>query len=283
MSKGHEAPSQEMIGPHYRIDRELGRGGMATVHLCTDTRTGRQVAVKVLRPEVSCMVTRERFFREVKLTSGLDHPRIPRVIESGTTEEAVYYVMDFVEGESLRDRLNKRSPLPLDEVVRLTTGIAAPVGHAHSHGILHRDIKPENIILDGDDVFVVDFGVARALMGAIGDRLTRTGVTLGTPAYMSPEQVIADRELDARSDIYSLGCVVYEMLAGTTPFRGATPHVMMASRFKTPPRPLLAIRPDIPAGVERVLLKAMAMKRDDRWASVDEFAVALSAAATAKA
>ncbi|HEX2724110.1 MAG TPA: serine/threonine-protein kinase, partial [Gemmatimonadaceae bacterium] len=265
-----------MLGGHYRIERELGHGGMATVYLCTDVRSGEHVAVKVLRAELGSLVTKERFFREITFASELDHPRIPRVLESGISEDVPYYAMEFVEGESLRDRIRREPQLPIEEAVRIAREIAKPMSYAHARGLVHRDIKPENILLRGSDVFVLDFGVARAIAGATGGRLTRTGITLGTPAYMSPEQVTADRDLDYRSDIYSFGCVVYEMLAGTPPFRGATPQVLMASRFTTPPRPLRLLRPEIPESVERAVATAMARTPGERWQSADEFAAALA-------
>jgi serine/threonine-protein kinase len=261
-----------MLGGHYRIERELGHGGMATVYLCTDTRSGERAAVKVLRPELGSVVTKERFCREIGFVAELDHPRIPRIIESGTIDEVPFYAMNFVDGESLRDRLKREPQLPVAEVLRITKLITEPMRFAHSHGIVHRDIKPENIILSGDDVHVLDFGVARAVIGAAGDRLTRTGITVGTPAYMSPEQVTAERDLDSRSDIYSLGCVMYEMLAGVPPFRGTNPHTLMISRFTTPPRPLRAFRSDVPDAVERAIMRAMQRNPRERWQSVDELA-----------
>ncbi|MEO5903985.1 MAG: serine/threonine-protein kinase [Gemmatimonadaceae bacterium] len=266
----------EMLGEHYRIERELGHGGMATVYLCADVRDESRVAVKVLRPELGSVVTRERFFREIAFSSELDHPRIPRVLESGTTSGGLpFYAMDFVDGESLRDRLMREPRLAVDEVQRIAVAIAGPMGYAHERSIVHRDIKPENILLSGDKVYVLDFGVARAIAGSTGDRLTRTGITLGTPAYMSPEQVMADRDLDLRSDIYSLGCVVYEMLAGVTPFTAGSPQMLMAARFSKTPKPLSSIRDDVPEGVAKAIDKAMARKPEDRWQTVDAFADAM--------
>src|SRR5688500_1433451 len=264
-----------MLGDHYRIERELGHGGMATVYLCVDTRTGEHAAVKVLRPELGSVVTKERFFREIAFVSELDHPRIPRVIESGAAGELPFYAMEFVEGESLRDRLRREPQLEVAEAVRIAKEIAKPMSYAHARGLVHRDIKPENILLRGADVYVLDFGVARAIAGSTGERLTRTGITLGTPAYMSPEQVTADRDLDYRSDIFSFGCVVYEMLAGTPPFRGATPQSRMASRCTSPPRPLRALRRDVPESVETAVITAMARFPDDRFQSAEEFAASL--------
>jgi Serine/threonine protein kinase len=185
-----------MLGDHYRIERELGHGGMATVYLCTDIRDEGLVAVKVLRPELGSVVTRERFFREITFASQLDHPRIPRVIDSGVAGQAPYYAMKFIDGESLRDKMNRDRRLSVDEVARLATAIADPIGYAHERNIIHRDIKPENILLSGDGVYVLDLGVARAIVDAGGERLTRTGITVGTPAYMSPEQVSGKKDVD---------------------------------------------------------------------------------------
>jgi serine/threonine-protein kinase len=269
-------PTGEMLGAHYRIERELGHGGMATVYLCTDTRNGSTVAVKVLRPELGSVVTKERFFREIAFSADLDHPRIPRVIESGMIGELPYYAMNFVDGESLRERMKRDPHFTVEEVARIATKIIEPMSFAHSKGIVHRDIKPENVLLHGDEVHVLDFGVARAIIGSAGERLTRTGITVGTPAYMSPEQVTADRDLDLRSDIYSLGCVVYEMLAGTPPFRGGNAQILMAARFTTPPRPLRNFRPDIPETMERAVASAMQKEPKDRWQSADDFAAALA-------
>ncbi|MEO8576025.1 MAG: protein kinase [Gemmatimonadales bacterium] len=276
MTLNPEVQQPQMLGDHYRVERELGHGGMATVYLCTDTRSGEQAAVKVLRPELGSIVTKERFFREIAFASELEHPRIPRVLESGSSGELPYYAMDFVDGESLRDRLRREPMLPVNEVARIAAEMAKPIAYAHERGIVHRDIKPENILLRGNDVWVLDFGVARAIAGAAGERLTGTGITIGTPAYMSPEQVTGERDLDLRSDIYSFGCVVYEMLAGVPPFRGATPHILMASRFITPPRPLRAIRPEIPESVEHAVQMSMAKMPEARWRSAEEFAAALA-------
>ena len=275
MKEKSAGDEQEMIGDHYRIEREIGHGGMATVYLCTDSRSGSHVAVKLLRPEVGGIVAKERFLREIQFAKGFEHPAIPRVLDSGISDSLPYYAMDYVEGESLRDRLKRETKLSVTETIRIAAEIAKPMSYAHERGILHRDIKPENIQLGKNEVFVLDFGVARALMGAADLRLTRTGITVGTPAYMSPEQVTAERDLDARSDIYSFGCVVYEMLSGTPPFHGATPQVLMASRFKTQPPPLQTIRDDVPAKLVQAIAKAMARMPEGRWNSATEFVTAM--------
>lgn len=273
-SATHDTPG-DMLGDHYRIERELGHGGMATVYLCTDIRDEGLVAVKVLRPELGSVVTRERFFREITFASQLDHPRIPRVIDSGVAGQAPYYAMKFIDGESLRDKMNRDRRLSVDEVARLATAIADPIGYAHERNIIHRDIKPENILLSGDGVYVLDLGVARAIVDAGGERLTRTGITVGTPAYMSPEQVSGKKDVDLRSDIYSLGCVVYEMLAGSVPFSGATPQIVMTARFTRPPMPLRTIRTDVPVRFANAIDKAMAFRPEERWTSVNAFVDAL--------
>jgi serine/threonine-protein kinase len=257
---------------------------MATVYLCTDERSGEHVAVKVLRAELGSVVTKERFFREIAYTSELEHPSIPKVFESGVSEDDLpFYAMDYVEGESLRERLQRDPQLSVEETVRIASAIAKPMTYAHGRGIVHRDVKPENILLSGDRVYVLDFGVARAIVGAAGERLTRTGITVGTPAYMSPEQVRADRDLDYRSDIYSFGCIVYEMLAGMPPFMAATAPLLMAARFNTQPKSLSSIRGDIPERTERAVQRAMSRTPNSRWQSADEFASELAASIAPKA
>jgi serine/threonine-protein kinase len=260
---------------HYRVERELGRGGMATVHLCTDTRLNELVAVKVLRPELKNAVTTERFMREVDFISKLKHPRIPEVLTSGETSGVPYYVMRYVEGESLRNRIRRDEHLPVPEALQIARQVIEAMVYAHESGILHRDIKPENILLSTDGVHVLDFGIARAIVEAGGERLTETGLTVGTPTYMSPEQVTGRRDIDSRSDVYSLGCVLYEMLAGVPPFDGPNRQAILARRFAGPPTPVRRLRPDVPASVERALDKALAREIKDRYKSAAEFGNAL--------
>jgi serine/threonine-protein kinase len=260
---------------HYRVERELGRGGMATVHLCTDTRLNELVAVKVLRPELKNAVTAERFTREVDFVSKLKHPGIPEVLTSGETMGVPYYVMRYVEGESLRNRIRRDERLPVDEALEIARQIIATMVDAHECGILHRDIKPENILLANGRVHVLDFGIARAIVESGGERLTATGLTVGTPTYMSPEQVTGRRDIDSRSDVYSLGCVLYEMLAGVPPFDGPNRQAILARRFAGPPTPIRRLRSEVPKSVERALEKALAKEAKDRFKSAAEFGNAL--------
>jgi serine/threonine-protein kinase len=265
----------EIIGEHYRIDRQLGRGGMATVYLCTDTRLDEQVAVKVLLPELGDAVTLERFDREVAFASQLKHPRIPEVLTSGAIGTVPFYVMRYVKGEPLRNRIRRDEHLPIKDAVDIALQVIDTMVYAHNAGILHRDIKPENILVSDDGVHVLDFGIARAIEEAGGERLTATGLTVGTPTYMSPEQVLGLRDLDARSDIYALGCVLYEMLAGVPPFDGPNRQAILARRFAAPPTPIRRLRAEIPEAIERALDKALAKDVENRFATAAEFGDAL--------
>src|SRR5687767_6430029 len=265
------------LADRYRIERELGRGGMATVYLARDLKLDREVAIKVLLDELGVALGPERFRREITLATQLTHPHILPVYDSGDADGQLYYVMPFVAGESLRDRLDVQRQLPVDEALRITCEIASALEHAHQRGIVHRDIKPENILLEGGQALVADFGIARAV-SAIGDqKLTKTGVSLGTPAYMSPEQAMADPTLDARSDIYSLGCVLYEMLAGTPPFTGPTAQAVIARHALAEVPSLTVARGTIPDEVEDAVMRAMAKVPADRFTTAAEFATALHA------
>ncbi|MEO7366878.1 MAG: protein kinase [Gemmatimonadaceae bacterium] len=266
----------EVIGGRYKVERLLGRGGMATVYLCADSTNGHRVAVKVLREEIGSAVVVERFLREIVLASDLEHPRIPRVLDSGVIGQLPFYVMTYIEGESLRSRLDRERQLPLDEAIRITNEVAGPMAHAHALGIVHRDIKPANILLAPDAVYVLDFGVARAIVESADERLTSTGVAVGTPAYMSPEQALADKIIDGRSDIYSLGCVTYEMIAGIPPFVGATAQAVMARRFVAAAPPLTETREGIPENVQTAVAKALMKAPADRWQTVEQYTAALS-------
>src|SRR3989454_4444926 len=222
------AQLQAALADRYAIERELGRGGMATVYLAQDLKHHRKVAIKVLKPELAAALGPERFLQEIEIAAGLTHPHILPLYDSGEATGLLYYVMPYVEGETLRNRLDGAGQLPLAEAVQITREVADALSHAHSHDVVHRDIKPENILLEAGHAVVSDFGIARAITAAGGEELTGTGIAVGTPAYMSPEQSAGSRELDGRSDIYSLGCVLYEMLAGHPPFLGATAQEVLA-------------------------------------------------------
>jgi serine/threonine protein kinase len=216
------------LADRYRIERELGAGGMATVYLAHDLKHDRNVAIKVLRPELAAVIGADRFLSEIKTTANLQHPHILSLFDSGTVDGTVFYVMPFVDGESLRDRLTREKQLPLRDALAIAREIADALQYAHSHGVIHRDIKPENILLQGGHALVADFGIALAASKVGGNRMTETGMSLGTPQYMSPEQAMGERELDSRTDVYALGCVTFEMLAGEPPFTGPTAQSIVA-------------------------------------------------------
>jgi Tol biopolymer transport system component len=268
----------DALASSYRVTRELGRGAMATVYLAEDLKHRREVAVKVLLPEVASALGPDRFLREIEIAAGLSHPHILPLHDSGEVDGFLFYVMPYVEGESLRERLDREKQLPVDEAVRLGREVADALSYAHSRGVVHRDIKPENILMQSGHAAVADFGIARAVTAAGGDRLTRTGVTVGTPTYMSPEQA-AGEELDGRSDLYALGCVVYEMLAGTPPFTGASVQSLASQHLTVEPRPVTSFRPAVPAGVAAALQRALAKSPADRFNPVGQFAEALTPAA----
>jgi tetratricopeptide (TPR) repeat protein len=263
------------LAGRYRVERELGSGGMATVYLAHDLKHDRPVALKVLRPELAAALGRERFGREVALTARLEHPHILPLLDSGEALGLVYYVMPYVEGESLHDRLEREKQLPLDEVLQITHEVADALSYAHRHGIVHRDIKPGNILLGGGHARVADFGIARAVTVAGGATLTEIGIAVGTPCYMSPEQARGEREVDGRSDIYSLACVVYEMLAGQPPYTGATPEAILARKSVEAVPSVRVVRKAVPVGVEQALTGALATVPADRFATAAEFATAL--------
>ena len=265
----------DALRDRYVIERELGRGGMATVYLARDLKHGRHVALKVLHPELAASLGSERFQREIETVARLQHPHILTVHDSGETAGQLWFTMPFVEGESLRDRLRREQQLPVDVALRIATDAARALQYAHEHGVIHRDVKPENLLLTKDgSTLVADFGIARALSGG-DDRLTETGISVGTPAYMSPEQATGDRTLDARTDVYALGAVLYEMLAGEPPFTGPTAQAVIAKRFHSEATPLRTVRPSVPAHVERAVTRALARITTDRFASTSELARAL--------
>ncbi|MDX2261402.1 MAG: protein kinase [Gemmatimonadales bacterium] len=260
----------------YRLERELGAGGMATVYVADDLRHDRKVAVKVLRPELSAVIGAGRFLREIKTIAGLQHPHILGLIDSGEVDGTAFYVMPFVAGESLRDRLARETQLPIAEAVRLASEIASALDYAHRNGVIHRDVKPENILLHDGRAMVADFGIALAVSSAGGTRMTETGMSLGTPTYMSPEQAMGEREITAKSDVYSLGCVLYEMLVGEPPFTGPTAQAIIAKLMTDDPRPPRQLRRTVPASVEEVTLTALARLPADRFASAAAMLDALS-------
>ena len=275
------------LADRYKIERELGRGGMAVVYLAEDLKHHRRVAIKVLRPELSAIVGSERFLREIEIAATLQHPHILPLFDSGQVtaghpersegpQSFLYYVMPFVEGESLRERLTRETQLPLETALQITREIGSALQYAHEHGVVHRDIKPENVMLSGGHAVVADFGIARALHAANGEQLTLTGMVVGTPQYMSPEQASGEK-VDGRSDQYSLGCALYEMLSGKPPFLGPTPLAVLARHSAEPVPSLRAVRQSVPLGVEAAIMRAMAKRPEDRFPSIREFLSALEA------
>src|SRR5215213_2342133 len=242
------------LSDRYRLEHELGSGGMATVYLAQDIKHDRKVAVKVLRPELAAVIGAERFLSEIKTTANLQHPHILPLHDSGEADSFLFYVMPFVEGESLRDRLTREKQLPIGDAVRIATEVAGALDYAHRHGVIHRDIKPENILLHDGSALVADFGIALAASKAGGERMTETGMSLGTPLYMSPEQAMGEREITARSDVYALGAVLYEMLTGEPPFTGATAQAVVAKVLTTEPMPPRDARKSIPPHVQDAVL-----------------------------
>jgi len=266
----------ELLHGRYAVEREIGRGGMAIVFLARDLKHNRPVALKVLNPEVSSSIGEERFLREIQIAARLSHPYILSLHDSGGSDGILYYVMPYVEGESLRDRLARERQLPVNEAIGIARQVADALEYAHRLGVVHRDIKPENILLQERQALVADFGVAYAVNAAAEGRLTATGVSVGTLAYMSPEQLAADPETDARADIYSLGCVLYEMLAGELPFQGMSAAGMLARKATQAPAPLRAMRDTVPESVERAVMRALAKSPADRFATAGEFAESLA-------
>jgi serine/threonine protein kinase len=266
----------------YRIERELGQGGMATVYLAHDLRHDREVAIKVLHPDLGAALGGERFLSEIKTTARLQHPHILPLLDSGAVDGLLFYVMPYVRGETLRTRLTRERQLPLEDALLIAREVADALGAAHALGIIHRDIKPENILLQGGHALVADFGIALAVQSAGGARMTQTGLSLGTPQYMSPEQAMGERTIDARSDIYALGAVTYEMLGGDPPFTGSSVHAIVAKVLSERPTPLHTLRDTVPAHVEQAVLIALAKLPADRFATVKEFADALRGGGTVR-
>src|SRR5688572_24041279 len=263
-----DAQLQAALADRYRIERELGRGGMATVYLAHDLRHDRPVALKLLHPDLAASLGDDRFQREIRLAARLQHPHILTVYDSGEAVGRLWFTMPYVDGESLRGRLARERQLPVEDAIRIAREAAQAIQYAHEHEVIHRDIKPENLLLTRDgNTLVADFGIARGLAGSAESRLTETGLAIGTPAYMSPEQASGDRGLDARSDLYSLAAVLYEMLAGQPPFTGATTQAMLARRFTEPAPSVRALRPSVPESVDQAIRKALAAVPADRFST----------------
>jgi len=263
------------LADRYTIERELGSGGMATVYLAEDLKHKRKVAVKVLRPELAAVLGAERFVQEITTTANLQHPHILPLFDSGEADSFLYYVMPFIDGETLRDKLNRETQLDLDEAVKIATEVADALDYAHRHNVIHRDIKPENILLHDGRPMVADFGIALAVTEAGGNRLTETGLSLGTPQYMSPEQATGQRMPDSRSDVYSLGAVLYEMLAGEPPVTGPTAQATIAKLLTERPVNLRVVRHGVPEFVEAAVARALAKTPADRFGEAGQFAAAL--------
>jgi tRNA A-37 threonylcarbamoyl transferase component Bud32/tetratricopeptide (TPR) repeat protein len=272
------APLQDALGDRYEVLGEVGRGGMATVYRARDRRMDRTVAVKVLHPQLAFLLGSERFRREVSIVGALQHPNIVPVYESGDHDGLLFFTMPLVDGETLRGRLERETPVPLDEAFRIAEDVAQALDYAHGHGIVHRDIKPENILLSGRCAMVADFGVARAITEAGEDRLTSAGIAVGTPAYMSPEQAAGGEHVDGRSDIYALGCVLYEMLSGEPPFTGPSAQAVLARQIQEPPRSLRVVRRTVSPALQQVVEKALAKLPADRYATAGAFVAALERA-----
>jgi serine/threonine-protein kinase len=259
------------LADRYRVEREAGAGGMATVYLATDLRHSRSVALKVLRPELAATMGPARFLREIEIAARLQHPHILPLLDSGEADGFLYYVMPFVEGESLRARLVRHGELPIHDAVKILMEVADALGYAHGQGIVHRDVKPENVLMSGRHALVTDFGVAKAVSEATGRQtLTTAGVALGTPTYMAPEQATADPQLDHRVDIYALGVLGYEMLAGRPPFVGRGAQEVLAGHLAQTPQPVLTFRPTVPAALDELILKCIAKRPADRWQSAED-------------
>ena len=263
------------IEGRYRIERELGAGGMATVYLAQDLKHDRKVALKVLKPELAAVLGAERFVAEIKTTAALQHPHILPLFDSGSTDGFLYYVMPYIDGETLREKLDRETQLGVDEAVRIAREVADALDYAHRHGVIHRDIKPENILLHDGRPIVADFGIALAVSAAAGGRLTETGLSLGTPHYMSPEQATAARDITGRSDIYSLASVLFEMLTGDPPHVGSSAQQIVMKIIADTPRPVNELRKSVPPHVAAALARALEKVPADRFATAADFSAAL--------
>ena len=267
------------LAGRYRLLAEAGAGGMATVYRAADLRHGREVAIKILKPEVGEAIGAARFHAEIATTARLQHPNILPLFDSGEAAGCLFYVMPFVDGSSLRARLQRETPLPLDEALELVCRLASALHYAHQHGVIHRDVKPDNVLLNHGVPVLADFGIALVVDDVTATRLTQAGLAVGTVAYMSPEQATAERQPDPRSDVYSLACVLYQMLSGRLPHDGAHALAIVANRLAAPPLPIRQLRPEVPDHVEAALTRALSRAPDDRFPSADAFAAALRPAA----
>ena len=264
----------------YRIEREIGVGGMATVYLAQDLKHDRQVALKILRPELTAAMGTDRFPREIHIIAQMQHPHILPLYDSGAKDGFLYYVMPFVDGESLRAKLARTGPLPINEAVRLLHEITDALSYAHARGIVHRDIKPDNVMLSGRHAAVTDFGVAKAVSASAGDKLTTVGIAVGTPQYMAPEQAMAEENIDARADLYALGAMGYEMLTGHPVFEATTAQAILSAHVLEQPKDVRERRPEVPPILAEALLKCLAKNPADRWQSADELLARLELVAS---
>src|SRR5215510_926848 len=263
------------LSDRYRIERELGAGGMASVYLAHDLRHDRDVAIKVLKPELAAVLGADRFVVEIKTTAALQHPHILPLFDSGTADGFLFYVMPYVQGETIREKLNRETQFGIDEAVRIAREVADALDYAHRHGVIHRDIKPENVLLHDGRAIVMDFGIALALSAAGGGRMTETGLSLGTPHYMSPEQATAEKQLTHRSDVYSLAAVLYEMLSGEPPHMGNSAQQIIMKIIAEPVRSVTQLRKSVPPNVAAAIGRALEKLPADRFATAAEFATAL--------
>jgi len=265
----------QALGERYSLEGEVARGGMATVYLARDTATHQPVAVKVMHPRLATALGAERFLREIEFVSSMDHPGIVPLLQSGNAGGVLYYIMPYVEGESLHDRLQREKRLPLNDALQITHDIAAALGYAHGRGVLHRDVKPENILLAGGHALMADFGLARAIGAADYQKLTETGIIVETIFYMSPEQLKEDRGLDQRADIYSLGCILFEMLTGAPPYTGTSLKDVAMKILRAPVPSARRVRPEVPIAVVEVIAKALARPVAERFGTMQELAAIL--------
>ena len=265
----------QAVAERYSLERELGRGGMATVYLARDRRSGELVALKAMHQNVGSAIGLERFRREMGIAASLDHPLIVALLDSGSAGDLLYYVMPYVQGESLFQRLEREQRLPLDDAIRITQDVAQALGYAHAHGVLHRDVKPENVLLAAGHALIADFGLARAIGAADRRKLTVTGVVVGTVHYMSPEQLLERKDLDQRSDVYSLGCILFEMLTGSPPYTARTINDLVAQILGAAVPSVRTVNPAVPPAVDGVIARALAKKSEERFGSMEEFSAAL--------